>query len=65
MPMTTLINSLENTCRLLSDFKNDQPLGSDLHLVADDTIEAIYVTLDSLALRLPPVHRPPLDLTEG
>lgn len=64
MPTTTLINSLENTCRLLRTFKDEQPLGSDLHLVADDATEAIYAALDALALRLPPV-KPAPDLSAG
>lgn len=64
MSMNTLINSLENACRLLSAFKDSQPVGSDLHLVADDTIEDLYVTLDALALRLPPA-KPAPDLSAG
>ena len=64
MPMTNLFNSLEISARLLSAFKDDQPLGSDLHLVADDATEALYAALDVLALRLPPV-KPAPDLNAG
>jgi hypothetical protein len=63
MPMTDLINSLETTCRLLGAFTHSQPPGSDLHRLADDALEASYAFLDKLALSLPPVTKPPLDLT--
>ena len=65
MPMTSLLNSLETSVRLLSAFKDDQPTGSDLHLVADDAAEAIYAAMDVLALRLPPVAKPAPDLSAG
>ncbi len=65
MPMIGLLNSLETSVRLLSAFKDDQPTGSDPHLVADDAAEAIYAAMDVLALRLPSVAKPAPDLNAG
>lgn len=64
MPMTILLNSLETSVRLLSAFKDDQPTGSDPHLVADDAVEAIYAAMDVVALRMPPMNPAP-DLSAG
>lgn len=65
MPMTTLIDSLETAARLLSAFKRAQEPGSDLHLLADDNLEASYAFLDRIALRQPSGIKPAADLTES
>lgn len=54
------ISECEKAAALFADFRSQQPSGSDMHLVADDAVEAAYALLDAAVARMP---SPPAGLT--
>lgn len=48
-----LVSECEKASALFTRFRDPHPAGSDLHLIADDVVEAIYAALDTVALRMP------------
>lgn len=55
-----IVAECEKAAERLTLFRRQQTKGSDLHLVADDAVEAIYALLDAIAARMP---SPQADLT--
>jgi RNA binding exosome subunit len=55
-----IVAECEKSAELFARFRRQQAVGSDLHLMADDAVEAIYALLDTIAARMP---SPQADLT--